>query len=1051
MISFVFISMKSIVEIIKEEVQDFNNLNENFYKWFGDSKVVDKRGQPLRVYHGTQKDFQEFKSDTGLMYFSKTPRYASEFATNPHIKSTVDDPQRSVMPVYLSIQKPLDLLKFKNELISHYEFAGELKNQGVEINFNELHDTPWGITLGMGDDVRAWQWIRFNAKYLIPIFKSKGFDGIFMYENADTGDKQIQDIAYVIFNNTQVKSATGNNGEYDKSNPDITKESLSEDYKGSHEAPGPNGDDAPMYDVTKEFGEDIYSSNAVRMFGGYGPYDNYSVALIQRAKNKPNMQIRIYRAIPKIITNQEKINDYEKRLKYVLKTGRLPRDVDNFRNSSEYYDWLSSEVERLKTLPSDEKTKINNGDWVTINPAYAKIHGQGNLNNKFRVLSKTVSAKQLYTDGNSIHEWGYAENGPSGLNEEIQKLNQNFWQWFGNSKVLKNGKPLIMHHGGSFSASKPSGVGISKPFNEFKGVGWFTSSKADARYYAKQSGGYNLTSVYLKIENPLYSGKQEDGSYIETNDAVLLARRSNGKYDGVIDVENSNILDAIVWNSNQIKSATDNDGNFNDDPDVLKEVNVSNKKLYYHGRSKSRPYTGKYIFITDNLGYASGYSDENLLYTFTIPFSQDKIFSIRNPRHLELLRKYTDQQTVEAILRDSGPQSEIDWATLSYISTDDYEDAVDLFEHLRFYGVRLKERQGIDSIYIFNEDTLDYKGTINTSKPEYKQQIGKFYKDFTKGKNFLEGVGDRYAEKLGVSDDSMNTRVFKNPRILDNVSPDVRAIGDEQGNLYVSQQDDMTHSEMAEEMGLDDYKYYYRDKFVSLFRINNTNSFGLNTLTFDYMNLDHISREKVLEILSKIRQNNPQYKFYVRLYDPENSDEDNNLLEQTSESLADRYAERQFNISDPNKEQDVQAKGALQKDLEKPYGYAGNMAYNGRDVSNARIAVYKNPLSLENFDANVRAIGCISGNLYVAQKNGMLMHGQMGEYINLDSSGVIYSGKYLLLNRDELTNDFVLSDTSEEDYPKYWEHFNNIIKNIETKNPRYKINASIDHVDDDDL
>ena len=83
----------------------------------------------------------------------------------------------------------------------------------------------------------------------------------------------------------------------------------------------------------------------------------------------------------------------------------------------------------------------------------------------------------------------------------------------------------------------------------------------------------------------------------------------------------------------------------------------------------------------------------------------------------------------------------------------------------------------------------------------------------------------------------------------------------------------------------------------------------------------------------------------------------------------------------------------------------------------------------------------------MAQKNGMFMHGQMGEYIGLDSSGAIYSGKYLLLNRDGNTNNFILSDTAEEDYPKYYEHFNNMIKNIETKNSNYKILASIDTVD----
>ena len=37
---------------------------ENFAKWFGDSKVVDKNGNPLVVYHGTNADFDEFKPTT---------------------------------------------------------------------------------------------------------------------------------------------------------------------------------------------------------------------------------------------------------------------------------------------------------------------------------------------------------------------------------------------------------------------------------------------------------------------------------------------------------------------------------------------------------------------------------------------------------------------------------------------------------------------------------------------------------------------------------------------------------------------------------------------------------------------------------------------------------------------------------------------------------------------------------------------------------------------------------------------------------------------------
>ena len=93
----------------------------------------------------------------------------------------------------------------------------------------------------------------------------------------------------------------------------------------------------------------------------------------------------------------------------MLKTGRLPSYIDNWSNKSEYYDYVSNEIEKLKQLPDNtqEKVTINPGDWITITKQYAVEHGKGNLNNKYKILSKTVYARDLYSDGNSIHEYGY--------------------------------------------------------------------------------------------------------------------------------------------------------------------------------------------------------------------------------------------------------------------------------------------------------------------------------------------------------------------------------------------------------------------------------------------------------------------------------------------------------------------------------------------------------------------------------------------------------------------------------------------------------------------
>lgn len=181
-----------------------------------------------------------------------------------------------------------------------------------------------------------------------------------------------------------------------------------EDYRGEHSAPVPSSSTAPLYDLTQNFPNDIYSNDAVRLYGNNDPIDKYTMYIIQSARNKPNKQISIYRAIPKILTNNEKIAFYEKQQAYILKYGKLPNGVDNWPNRSEYFSFLSDEIKRLSNLPIENENtiKINTGDWVTINPKYAKDHGYSNLKNSYKILKKTVPAKDLYWDGGDINEWG---------------------------------------------------------------------------------------------------------------------------------------------------------------------------------------------------------------------------------------------------------------------------------------------------------------------------------------------------------------------------------------------------------------------------------------------------------------------------------------------------------------------------------------------------------------------------------------------------------------------------------------------------------------------
>jgi hypothetical protein len=137
---------------------------------------------------------------------------------------------------------------------------------------------------------------------------------------------------------------------------------------------------------------------------------------------------------------------------------------------------------------------------------------------------------------------------PSNLSPKLYKLvrTPEFKNWFGDwendpkhaSKVLDiNGEPAIMHHVGMFNFDERGLLGNA----------WFTINKADAKYYAKQTGG-RVTSAFIKIINPLYAA--DKNKYIETNNAVLIALKK-GK-DGVIDVESK---DTVSFEPEQIKSA----------------------------------------------------------------------------------------------------------------------------------------------------------------------------------------------------------------------------------------------------------------------------------------------------------------------------------------------------------------------------------------------------------------------------------------------------------------------------------------------------------------
>jgi hypothetical protein len=134
--------------------------------------------------------------------------------------------------------------------------------------------------------------------------------------------------------------------------------------------------------------------------------------------------VKVFRAVPKILSYQDKIKDLEAQKKYILKHGKIPpqeRETAHTSNSSTYYDKIHDELEQLlqRHFPeqppspddnhssSSDKVTIYPGDWITVWRPYAVKHGQSALRGKYRILTKTVRAGDIFTNGDSIYEWGW--------------------------------------------------------------------------------------------------------------------------------------------------------------------------------------------------------------------------------------------------------------------------------------------------------------------------------------------------------------------------------------------------------------------------------------------------------------------------------------------------------------------------------------------------------------------------------------------------------------------------------------------------------------------
>jgi hypothetical protein len=243
-----------------------------FRNWFGDSKVVDAHGEPLRVYHGTVRDVEQFKyiKPMGIgaagwgfnrigFWFDADPRTANVFAGGGNA---------NVMPVYLSIRNPLVLQSrpvpaealatlrqlrdtmYAAEAARNSPKARELANQGLSDGSEErfqrarqAYDAarkqidsadPFQKMLDMLPkfDRKADPGDRKDNTAAVAQAQQKliqqGYDGILLKGTLADGGSRNYDPSdwWIAFRPNQIKSAVGNRGNYNSEDDRVIEGSM---------------------------------------------------------------------------------------------------------------------------------------------------------------------------------------------------------------------------------------------------------------------------------------------------------------------------------------------------------------------------------------------------------------------------------------------------------------------------------------------------------------------------------------------------------------------------------------------------------------------------------------------------------------------------------------------------------------------------------------------------------------------------------------------------------------------------------------------------------
>ena len=233
-----FKNTQETLEEAARKVIEKNIADENFKNWFGKSILKHEDGRPMSFYHGTNADFHTYDyahvgkgNDTygSGFYFTNKPDVASMYATMNSNEGS------NVHKVHLKVEKPIDPddeKPFRRDHIQKLIMAAPDHEDSL-MNFGDVNYHGYRNVLNDATDSYA-ELSKMHAMNALNNDFYKGHEGQFLenikkitkHDSVIVKTPETGHIVVNVFHPSQIKSAIGNVGSYNKKKENITESAL---------------------------------------------------------------------------------------------------------------------------------------------------------------------------------------------------------------------------------------------------------------------------------------------------------------------------------------------------------------------------------------------------------------------------------------------------------------------------------------------------------------------------------------------------------------------------------------------------------------------------------------------------------------------------------------------------------------------------------------------------------------------------------------------------------------------------------------------------------